>query len=232
MTIMRVSGSYWATAAVGAALTLALAGCGQGTENAAQTAGDSGSSTTSETTQSSSPAPSSPAATSPAPSGDAGGATAKQQAPGQGSAECTTGHLKLSLGQGSGAAGTYYAPLRFTNISKEPCVIRGYPGVSYVAGDDGHQVGPAAYREGTKGAAVTLAPGQVAHATVGFVQVHNYDPAACKPTPVRGLRVYPPHETDSMFVRLSTARDGCASNDIPGHQLTVQTVAPGPGGRG
>lgn len=228
MTIKRVHGRYWATAAVGAALTLGLAGCGQGTENAAQT---------SESSPPASSAPastdaSSPTATASPQAGDAGGSTGTRQAPGQGSAECTTGHLKLSLGQGSGTAGTYYAPLRFTNTSKESCVIRGFPGVSYVAGNDGHQVGPAAYREGTKGNAVTLAPGEVAHATVGFVQVHNYDPAVCKPTPVRGLRVYPPHETDSMFVPMSASRDGCAGNDIPGHQLTVKTVEPGSGGRG
>ncbi|MGH3949110.1 MAG: DUF4232 domain-containing protein, partial [Pseudonocardiaceae bacterium] len=49
----------------------------------------------------------------------------------------------------------------------------------------------------------------------------------CKPTEVRGLRVYPPQETRSLFVEYSTT--GCANEDIPGNQLTVQTIRPGSG---
>ena len=90
-----------------------------------------------------------------------------------------------------------------------------------MAGDDGHQVGPAAFREGTKGAVVSLAPGETAFATVGFTQVHNFDPNVCKPTPVRGLRVYPPHDTASMFLPLQGT--GCAGN-LPGQQLSVKTT--------
>ncbi|MBB3049486.1 hypothetical protein FHS23_000481 [Prauserella isguenensis] len=137
---------------------------------------------------------------------------------------CLAADLELSLGHGQGTAGTHYRPLRFTNVSDSPCVIHGFPGVSYVAGDDGHQVGTAAYRTGGKGDPVTIQPGRTAHADVGFVQVRNYDPAECKPTPVRGLRVYPPHETNSMFVRAPGT--GCA--EFPdGQQLTVATVEPG-----
>jgi hypothetical protein len=100
--------------------------------------------------------------------------------------------------------------------------------VSYVAGDDGHQVGPAAAREGEKGDPVTLNPGQVGFATVGFVNVRNYDEAACQPTPVKGLRVYPPHETASVFVPMDGA-EGCAANP-PGQQLIVMAVRPGTDG--
>ncbi|MCT2586666.1 DUF4232 domain-containing protein [Actinophytocola sp. S1-96] len=135
--------------------------------------------------------------------------------------ECQTSELKLSLGSGQGAAGTVYRPLRFTNVGDRTCVIQGFPGVSYVTGDDGRQVGPAAYRVGTKGPAISLAPGATVHAPVGFTQVGNYDPAECRPTHVRGLRVYPPHEYDSMF--LPAPGTGCAG-DPPGHQLVVKTV--------
>lgn len=167
-----------------------------------------------------------------------GGAAGSGQAPRQGAAEksgaprerggtpgeCRAADLELSLGSGEGAAGTHYRPLRFTNASDAPCVIHGFPGVSYVAGDDGHQVGTAAYRTGGKGEPVTLQPGRTAHATVGFVEVGNYDPAECEPTPVRGLRVYPPHETNAMFV--PAAGTGCA--EFPdGQQLTVATAEPG-----
>ena len=120
-----------------------------------------------------------------------------------------------------------FRPLRLTNTGGRTCTIQGFPGVSYVAGDDGHQVGPAAFREGTKGAVVTLVPGETAFATVGFVQVQNFDPNVCKPTPVRGLRIYPPHDTAAMFLPLEGT--GCAGTP-PGNQLTVKTVQKGQGG--
>lgn len=143
------------------------------------------------------------------------------------STECKVADLKLSLRDGDSAAGTTYRYLVFTNKGSRTCTIQGFPGVSYVAGDDGHQVGPAAYRVGKKGPAITLKPGDSAAADVGFVQVRNYDPAVCKPTEVRGLRVYPPHDYDSAFV--PHAGTGCAGNP-PGNQLTVATVKAGTGG--
>ena len=136
-------------------------------------------------------------------------------------AECKVAELKLSLAGGDAGAGTVYRELRFTNVGGRDCILQGFPGVSYVAGDDGHQVGPAAFREGKKGPAITLKPGAMVHAPLGFVQVRNYDPAVCKPTAVRGLRVYPPHEYDSMYV--AAPGTGCAGTP-PGNQLTVRTV--------
>lgn len=141
---------------------------------------------------------------------------------------CESSDLELSLGRGDGAAGTVWRPLRFTNVSDSPCVIQGFPGVSYVAGEDGHQVGAAAYRDGKKGAPVTLSEGETAFSAVGFTQVANYDPDDCEPTKVRGLRVYPPQETHSMY--LARSATGCANEDLQGgYQLKVQTVRPGPG---
>nr|WP_052478110.1 DUF4232 domain-containing protein [Kibdelosporangium sp. MJ126-NF4]CEL16189.1 hypothetical protein [Kibdelosporangium sp. MJ126-NF4]CTQ94114.1 hypothetical protein [Kibdelosporangium sp. MJ126-NF4] len=134
---------------------------------------------------------------------------------------CKAASLKLSVSGGDGAAGTVYRNLVFTNTGSAPCTIQGFPGVSYVTGDDGHQVGPAAVRVGNKGNAIKLAPGASASAPVGFVQVGNFDPAVCKPTEVRGLRVYPPQETASVFVPL--AGTGCAGTP-PGQQLSVKTI--------
>jgi hypothetical protein len=139
---------------------------------------------------------------------------------------CRASELTVELGPANGAAGTTYGPLRFTNVSDSPCIIQGFPGVSYVAGDDGHQVGRPADRTGKDGPTLTLRPGQTAHAEVGFLTVANYPEGRCAPTPVRGLRVYPPQETASVFVRHSGT--GCAK-DV--HQLSVRTVLPGPGQR-
>ncbi|MEU0529013.1 DUF4232 domain-containing protein [Amycolatopsis tolypomycina] len=137
---------------------------------------------------------------------------------------CTANDVRLELGQGDAGAGSRYRPLRITNVSGTPCTVRGFPGVSYVAGDDEHQVGGAAVHEGDDGAPVRLATGETAAATIQLVNVHNYDPAQCRPTPVRGLRVYLPQGTASKFV--PDPGTGCASTDIPGHQLSVKSVHP------
>jgi hypothetical protein len=140
--------------------------------------------------------------------------------------ECKVADLSISLGGGDAAAGTSYRALVFTNKGTRTCTIQGFPGVSFVAGDDGHQVGPAADRVGEKGPAIPLAPGASAFADVGFVQIQNYDPAVCQPTEVRGLRIYPPHDYDSAFV--PNPGMGCAGTP-PGNQLTVATVKAGAG---
>jgi hypothetical protein len=140
--------------------------------------------------------------------------------------DCKASELRLSLGHGEGAAGTVYRPLRFTNVGARTCTIQGFPGVSYVAGADSHQVGSAAFREGTKGPAIQLSPGGTVNAPVGFTQVGNFDPNACKPTPVTGIRVYPPHDTASVIVAMGGT--GCAGTP-PGNQLVVRTVQIGSG---
>jgi len=201
--------------AAGAALTTALAGCGGGAGTPAQSALSStvAPSTPSSTTGTLDPA----AGTSP---------TATQQAA-LGSGDCKAGDISLSLGRGDAAAGTSYRPLVMTDTSAAKCTIQGFPGVSYFAGADRHQVGKAAYRDGAKGAPVVLNKGESAAADIGFVNVQNYDPSTCQPTPVDGLRVHLPQETTPKF--LDAPGTGCASDKIPGNQLTVKTAHPGSG---
>jgi len=140
---------------------------------------------------------------------------------------CNTGTLTIALGPGDAAAGTVYAPLQFTNKGSRPCVIQGFPGVSYVTGDNGTQVGATAQREGARPGPVTIPPGGVASATLAMVQVLNFDQAVCRPTPVRGLRVYPPAERASLFVPTPQGT-GCAGNP-PSPQLRVTAIKAGTG---
>lgn len=141
--------------------------------------------------------------------------------------ECRSADLHLSLGAGQGGgAGSSYPAIQFTNSGDHSCVIVGFPGVSYVAGADGHQVGAPASRDGSIGAQTTLAPGQVASAIVRAVNPQNYPTATCKPVSVRGFRVYPPDETASLFLPLHGSAKAC-STDID--QLSVQTIKPGTG---
>jgi hypothetical protein len=134
---------------------------------------------------------------------------------------CTTAELTGSLGPAEGAAGSVIRTLLLTNTGGRTCELTGFPGVSYVAGDDGHQVGPAAAMSGERGGPVRLAPGAAAGAMLKLVDVANYDAAQCRPTPVRGLRVYPPGDTASLFVPADGT--GCAGTP-PGDQLSVQTL--------
>jgi hypothetical protein len=152
--------------------------------------------------------------------------TANQPGGSGGTKECKAANLKLSLGSGDAAAGHFYVPIVFTNTGSAPCVMRGFPGVSYVTGDSGSQVGAPATRNGSIGSSVTLAPNAVAASVVTVTDVAVFDASSCKPTSVRGFRVYAPDDTASMFI----ARDGtgCAGNP-PSPQLQVQTVKAGAG---
>lgn len=134
---------------------------------------------------------------------------------------CATRNLAITLTGRDAGAGSAYATINFRNLGPGTCRLRGFPGVSYVTGDDGQQVGAAAEMSGPRGDQIRLAPGDTAGAVLQMPQAGNFDAAVCRPTPVRGLRVYPPGETASGFVPLDTT--GCAST-TPSAQLLVQTV--------
>lgn len=166
------------------------------------------------------PTPTSAAASTPTPTAVPTSATVRPTSAGA-VPNCATSELKGSLGQEEDAAGSAYAPLLLTNSGTRTCELRGFPGVSYVAGADGHQVGPAAAMDGPRGGEVVLKPGAAAAAQLQLVNVANFDAAACQPTPVRGLRVYPPGDTASLYI--AWAGTGCAITP-PGNQLSVQTL--------
>ena len=204
----------------GTVLTGMLAGCGGGGQRAGQSQGDSAAA-------SSSPAGPDGRGPDESPSHNPAGTS---RPPGTapvaaGEDQCASPDLQLSVGGGDAAAGTTYRSLRFTNVSGRPCTVQGFPGISYVTGDDGRQVGAPAERVGGRGDPIRLAGGETASADVGFVNVHNYDAATCRPQAVRGLRVYPPGETAAKFVRLEGT--GCANDKVG--QLNVKALRPGRG---
>ena len=202
----------WIAAAGALAGTLLLlAGCSGGGETAPAPVQPATSTPTTASAPTSKPGAAQPTRTE-VPSGD--GASAGPQ-------RCTTGELSASLGGGDAGAGSVFRALIFTNTGSRTCELRGFPGVSYVAGDDGHQVGPAAEMSGERGAQVPITPGGTAVAQLRLVNVLNYEEAVCRPTPVRGLRVYPPGDTASLFVPMEGT--GCAGTP-PGSQLSVQTI--------
>ncbi|MCW4355799.1 DUF4232 domain-containing protein [Hoyosella sp. YIM 151337] len=140
-------------------------------------------------------------------------------------AGCTTAELDVSLGEPQGAAGSTVYALIFTNVSGDTCTLQGFPGVSYVTGADGSQIGRAAERSGATGGAVSLNPDGQASARIRAVDVENYPADVCDPMQVAGFRIYPPNDYDSLYVANSAT--ACANINADAHQLDVTTVVPG-----
>jgi hypothetical protein len=174
-------------------------------------------------------APSGPAPTGPAPTAPAGPApspTGAQPAP---LAQCATGALRVSLGTAGGAAGSVYYPLEFTNVSGTPCTMYGYPGVSFVSGPGGAELGGAAVRDPAQGPAlVTLAPGAEAHASVQVVVAQNYPKSVCKPVTAHWLRVYPPDQYAPLYTDLTAMT--CTGTIPGGSTLGIYVVRAGANG--
>ena len=116
-----------------------------------------------------------PAASAAASSGATGAGSSpgvsKATAVSSGTPACKSADLQASLGAGAGAGMSQnHTGLQLRNVGSAACTLYGYPGVSWVAGADGHQVGAGAVREpdvtGGSGKTVTLAPGALAVSTL------------------------------------------------------------------
>jgi hypothetical protein len=159
----------------------------------------------------------SPPASSSAPSPSSSSAPA-------GPAACVTTALSASLGQGNGAAGSTIVPLEFRNTSSSACTLFGYPGVSFVTGPGGSQIGNSAGQDSaTPRQSVTLAAGSTAHALLQVAVAQNYPPSRCHLVQAHWLKIFPPGETAPLYVKFNSAT--CTAKSI--RVLAVQTVQPG-----
>lgn len=190
-------------AVVVAATVLMVSGCASGS-----------STTTAPPAATTSPTASAAAGAGSAPSPDA--TTAKPDSGGQAAAaiaRCRSTDLKVTwtADQGGGAAGSQGSFLIFTNTTSKTCSLYGYPGVSFVAGDQGTQVGDAFTRSEAAKKTVNVSAGGSAHAQIVTVNWQNYSEGDCKPVSVRGFRVYPPDETAAVFV--SQPQTACSAKN-------------------
>jgi hypothetical protein len=165
-------------------------------------------------------------ATSAASAATSGGASSSGGAGSTGTPACTTADLQVSLGGGAGAGMSQnHIGLQLRNVGSSSCTVYGYPGVSWVAGADGNQVGAAAARQsvdsGSAEKTVTLAVGAVASAQLDIVDAAVLPKSECKPVPVRGLRVYPPGEKAALFLSLPTAAGGYGECSLTTKQSTL-----------
>jgi Protein of unknown function (DUF4232) len=193
--------------------TVLLAACGS---SASPSAGSTPTVTVTAT-------PSASTASSPA----GGGSGGSSSAPG-GPASCDTSALQLNLGQGNGAAGSVIIPIQFTNTSSSACTLYGFPGVSFVTGVGGRQIGASA---GEDSAAtrrlVTLAPGAKAHALLQVVVAQNFPAAKCKLVHAHWLKVFPPGQTAALYLKYTSPT--CSNPSTSVRVLGVQTMQPGDG---
>ncbi|MGY4103914.1 DUF4232 domain-containing protein [Nocardia sp. R16R-3T] len=137
--------------------------------------------------------------------------------------QCQTSDLAAGLGPESAAAGTVAFPIVFTNNGSDPCVLEGFPGVSYATGPDSAPVGAPAARDGASSGPVQLSPGAQASALVYAIDVHNIPPEQCQPVSVPGLRIYPPDNTVSLYLE----RIGTACGLAQATQLRIHAVVAG-----
>jgi Protein of unknown function (DUF4232) len=175
-----------------------------------------------------------PSAQAATPSAGSGGGTgASSSAPASGGAEggppsCATSALQVSLGQGNGAAGSSIVPLQFNNQSSSACTMFGFPGVSFVTGTGGSQIGASAAEDKSAArAAITLAPGAVAHALLRVADAQNFPAARCKLVTAHWLKIYPPGQTAPLYLKFTSA--ACSSTSTSVRVLNVQTVQSGNG---
>ena len=131
--------------------------------------------------------------------------------------------VPVPQGGGGGSASSTTAVV-LTNVGDRACTLFGYPGVSFVAGEDRRTAGaPADRQPGTTPARVVLAPGGTASAELTIAAEASVGDGVCQPTDVVGLRIFPPGSTGSALVdRRVTA---CGGPDA--HQLVVGPVQPG-----
>jgi hypothetical protein len=134
-------------------------------------------------------------------------------------APCPTSQLDVSLSSEGAAAGSTYTHLVFTNTGSNSCTLSGFPGVSLVRHAGGAPIGAPADRTGAS-RTVTLEPGASGRSTLQIVDAQNYPTDRCGQTPAKGLQVYPPNQTESVFVR--DALLGCADQSV--QILHVQAV--------
>jgi hypothetical protein len=102
----------------------------------------------------------------------------------------------------------------------------GYPGVSFVTGISGSELGGAAARNATFASqTVTLAPGATAHASLQVVVAQNYPVSVCQPVTAHWLRIYPPDQFAPLYIKFTAVT--CTGTAAGGSTLGIYVVRPG-----
>lgn len=220
------------------ALAVVLAGCAAG--GPAHSA-SSASSAPAHSSPSTSAQPSTGSTTDPAQSTTAGGSSTSTprsvatpgggaQGTAAGSAStttCATSQLTGSIGDGGTGAGAaaQRVAIILHNAGPSSCTLQGWPGVSFVGGGHGAQIGNSATLDrSTPHATQTLRPGGEVQAIVVVQSSTKWNSATCEPRVTDGFRVFPPGSRQSLFIPASGSLfEACAASGI--HQLSTSALA-------
>jgi uncharacterized protein DUF4232 len=206
--------------AVSSLVAAAALAAGCGSSGSGQSASSAPPSSAPATSQSPSVTISSPAG------GSAAAAPTGRSTSHSGLAACDTANLSVSLkaNTGGGAAGSTYLPIEFTNTSGSACALYGYPGVSFVTGQNGSQIGAPAKRSGSfASVTVTVASHATAHAWLQVAEAGNYPASSCHAVSAHFLKVYPPGNTAPAYVSYSDQT--CSSGKVA--TMTIDPVRTG-----
>jgi hypothetical protein len=178
-----------------------------------------------------SPSPAAPTSSASPVSTVAPGSPGSPEAPGKpgsvGPAGCLTSALRATLGAAQGTAGSAYQVIVLANISGKTCALYGYPGVSFVTGVGGSQIGKDAARDRTTAPkVVTLAPGQSGSFALRVVDAAALPTASCDPVTAKWLKIFPPENTAALYVGYNAR--ACASKSAT--ILTTRAVTEGTSG--
>ena len=144
-----------------------------------------------------------------------------------GPAGCLTSALRATLGAAQGTAGSAYQVIVLANISGKTCALYGYPGVSFVSGVGGSQIGKDAARDRTTAPkVVTLAPGHRGSFALRVVDAAALPAANCDPVTANWLKIFPPENTTALYVGYTA--HACASKTAT--ILTTRAVTEGTSG--
>jgi hypothetical protein len=143
-----------------------------------------------------------------------------------GAGECTAADLNLAIGPAGAAAGSFYYPLEFTNVSGAACTMDGYPAVGFVTAPGGAAIGSFGTRDPAFPAEpVTLAPGVTVHASLQVAVAANYPAQVCDPVAAHWLEVYPPGSLRPLYA--SFTAQTCTGSVPSGTTLGIFVVRPG-----
>ena len=123
--------------------------------------------------------------------------------------------------EGGAAAGSVTLNLTFHNKTDSACTLTGFPGVSYAYEANSAPVGRPADRDGESFGTITLAPDATVTSFVRAVNVLNFPVEECEPVSVGGFTVYPPENTEKVYLPYPTT--GCSNETA--RQLSVTAVS-------
>ncbi|MDH6181994.1 hypothetical protein M2152_002176 [Microbacteriaceae bacterium SG_E_30_P1] len=135
---------------------------------------------------------------------------------------CTTTDVTATFGAITASPGSSSVPIVFTNTSDDNCTLEGFPGVSFIRGTNGTQIGAAAsLSQSIEVAPVDIAPDASATATLLIMTTPVAD---CGSVTADGVRVTLPRSEESFIIE-TTDFKACENIDV--ELLSVTAVFAG-----